>query len=61
MAELLVEASFADLRHCGDGDLTKAYDLLKKVSDGLLITFSNVCIKIKAHQLILFIQSPQGF
>ena len=31
-SELLVEASFADLRHCGDGNLTKAHDLVKKVS-----------------------------
>ena len=30
-AELLVEASFADLSHGGDGDLTKAYTLLEKV------------------------------
>ena len=30
-AELLVEASFADLRHGGDGDLTKAYKLVEKV------------------------------
>lgn len=29
-AELLVEASFADLRHGGDGDLSKAYSLKKK-------------------------------
>lgn len=27
-----MEASFADLRHGGDGNLTKAHDLLKKVS-----------------------------
>jgi len=31
-AELLVEASFADLRHGGDGDLTKAYKLVEKVT-----------------------------
>jgi len=29
-AELLVEASFADLRHGGDGDLSKAHSLKKK-------------------------------
>ena len=29
-AELLVEASFADLRHGGDGNLSKAYSLKKK-------------------------------
>jgi len=33
-AELLVEASFADLRHGGDGDLTKAHGLLQKVVSG---------------------------
>lgn len=32
-AELLVEASFADLRHGGDGDLSKAYNLKKKDAD----------------------------
>jgi hypothetical protein len=31
-AELLVEASFADLRHGGDGDLSKAFTLVEKVS-----------------------------
>ena len=30
MAELLVEASFADLRHGGDGDLSVAYSLKRK-------------------------------
>lgn len=29
-AELLVEASFVDLKHGGDGDLSKAYTLLRK-------------------------------
>jgi len=33
-SELLVEASFADLRHGGDGNLTKAHDLLKKDGGG---------------------------
>eukprot|EP00551_Chaetoceros_affinis_P004309 CAMPEP_0203668256 /NCGR_PEP_ID=MMETSP0090-20130426/4937_1 /ASSEMBLY_ACC=CAM_ASM_001088 /TAXON_ID=426623 /ORGANISM="Chaetoceros affinis, Strain CCMP159" /LENGTH=2105 /DNA_ID=CAMNT_0050532651 /DNA_START=189 /DNA_END=6503 /DNA_ORIENTATION=+ len=33
-SELLVEASFADLRHGGDGDLTKAYKLVEKVVSG---------------------------
>mmetsp|Transcript_31336 Transcript_31336/g.37283 ORF Transcript_31336/g.37283 Transcript_31336/m.37283 type:complete len:1900 (-) Transcript_31336:92-5791(-) len=33
-SELLVEASFADLRHGGDGNLTKAHDLLKKDAGG---------------------------
>ena len=33
-AELLVEASFADLRHGGDGDLRKAHGLAKKNQDG---------------------------
>ena len=30
-SELLVEASFADLRHGGDGDLSKAHTLVEKV------------------------------
>lgn len=30
-AELLVEASFADMRHCGDGNLSQAYKLVQKV------------------------------
>lgn len=30
-SELLVEASFTDLRHGGDGDLSKAYMLIEKV------------------------------
>jgi len=34
MAELLVEASFADLRHGGDGDLSKAHGLAKKDQEG---------------------------
>jgi brefeldin A-inhibited guanine nucleotide-exchange protein len=29
-AELLVEASFADMRHCGDGNLSQAYKLVQK-------------------------------
>ena len=33
-AELLVEASFADLRHGGDGDLSKAHGLAKKDQEG---------------------------
>ncbi len=32
-SELLVEASFADLRHGGDGDITKAYKLVQKVRE----------------------------
>ena len=30
-AELLVEASFADLRHGGDGNLSRAHAIAKKV------------------------------
>jgi hypothetical protein len=30
-AELLVETSFADLRHGGDGNLSRAHGLTKKV------------------------------
>lgn len=30
-AELLVEASFMDMRHGGDGNLSRAYELAKKV------------------------------
>jgi hypothetical protein len=30
-AELLLEASFTDMRHGGDGDLTQAYKFAKKV------------------------------
>ena len=36
-AELLVEASFADLRHGGDGDLSKAYSLKKKDSEKRIV------------------------
>jgi len=35
-AELLVEASFADLRHGGDGDLSKAHRLKKKDADRIV-------------------------
>lgn len=35
-AELLVEASFADLRHSGDGDLSKAYSLKKKDTEKMV-------------------------
>ena len=36
-AELLVEASFADLRHGGDGDLSKAYSLKKKDAEKRIV------------------------
>lgn len=32
-AELLVEASFTDMRHGGDGDVRRAYEFAKKVSE----------------------------
>jgi hypothetical protein len=31
-AELLVEASFTDMRHGGDGNLSRAYELANRVS-----------------------------
>lgn len=37
MAELLVEASFADLRHGGDGDLSKAHSLKKKDAEQRIV------------------------
>mmetsp|Transcript_2992 Transcript_2992/g.4104 ORF Transcript_2992/g.4104 Transcript_2992/m.4104 type:complete len:1856 (-) Transcript_2992:123-5690(-) len=35
-AELLVEASFADLRHNGDGNLSRVHGLAKKDADGII-------------------------
>lgn len=50
-AELLVEASFADMRHRGDGDLSLAYKLVQKVSLSTLTLISE-CMQICASIML---------
>ena len=53
-SELLVEASFADLRHGGSGDLNIAHDLAKKVIIRELICGFELIISC-THSLCTFI------